>query len=490
MKRDSVSSITSIRPQINSKSSTCISEDFIEERIEGAGDTFLVSFLDGYLYYNPLANVSVILDEFGASTIKKYFRKEVLLPSEQSLIDHLSRQDALQIPGKRQDTLINNHTQWAPTSATFSNTQKCSLRCKYCYAEGGRLEDLDLPWQVAKAAIDLIVNNAKLQQENPSINFLGEGEATASWHIFKDIVEYFQELCKKNNFTPTISLSTNGVFSPSKRDFIANNCTHLNFSLDGLRKVHDENRVFPDGSGSFDRVIATMKELESRGKTCNIRSTVTAAGSSMLNDFVQFVGENLRCKSIHFEPVFDATAVTNLKGQIENIDAQKFVDNFRDARRVAAKFGIEVYYSGAAMKYRETFCGAGNASNFLVTTRGIVTSCNEVLQPSDTRAELFHYGHWNQEAGKFIVKQEVIDRLAGLNVHEMPKCQGCIAKYNCGGDCYAKSASMNGSPASAGYTERCYITRELLKDNLLFRLISEQLGNRDTGRTDQAHCPL
>lgn len=450
-------------------------EPFIEERIEGAGETFMVSFLDGYLYYAPRANVSMILDESGAATVRKYFRHDLLLPHEQSLIDSLVGQGALRIPEEQNEMRSNVETSWSPTSVTFSNTQKCTLRCKYCYAEGGRLEDLDIPLPVAKAAIDLIMKHAVVRQANPSVSFLGEGEATASWKVFQSIIEYFQAQCGLHGFSPTVSLSTNGVFSPARLDYIAENCTHLTFSLDGVRDVHNENRVLPNGGGSFDRIVTTMKGLDERGKSYNIRSTVTVAGCYALTEFVQFVGENVQCKSIHLEPVFDATGVTNLAEEIERIDAHAFVKNFREARRVAAEFGIELYYSGAASKHRETFCGASSASTFLVTSRGIVTSCNEVLQPSDPRAPLFQYGQWNQETRAFVVDRNAIDRLGRLNVHEMPKCQGCIAKYNCAGDCYAKSASVSvsGEPADAGYTERCQITRELLKDNLLIGLISQ-----------------
>ena len=141
------------------------------------------------------------------------------------------------------------------------------------------------------------------------------------------------------------------------------------------------------------------------------------------------------------------------------------------------------------MIHRHTFCGAGDASNFMVTSRGIVKSCSEVLQPWDPKAKLFQYGEWKEEVGEFIVDRKVVDRLGKLNVHEMPKCQGCIAKYNCAGDCYAKIASPSGDPASAGYTERCLITRELLKDNLIFGLISKQAG-AEAGKTDHPPCSL
>ncbi|MEO8325818.1 MAG: hypothetical protein ABI618_08215 [Nitrospirota bacterium] len=118
-----------------------------------------------------------------------------------------------------------------------------------------------------------------------------------------------------------------------------------------------------------------------------------------------------------------------------------------------------------------------------------MTSCNEVLQPSNPRAKLFQYGAWNQEDGEFVLNHEAIDRLGKLNVHDMPKCQGCIAKYNCAGVCYAKSASATGDPASAGYTERCHITRELLKDNLLLGLISKMAGVK-IGEQVQHSCPM
>ena len=475
-----------VSPFANSQreGSSRLPEQLIEERIEGSGDVFLVPFLDGHLFYSPLTSVSMLLDEFGAEAVRKYFRKDVLSPKEQAFIDKLAGQGALRTGEMKPSKPSSSSTGWSPTSVTFSNTQKCTLRCKYCYAEGGRLEDLDIPWPIAKAAIDLVVNNAKAQHVNPSISFLGEGEATASWSVFQNIIDYFKEQCTANGFEPTVSLSTNGVFSKAKLDYVAANCTHITFSLDGIRAAHNENRVLPNGGGSFDRIIATMKGLDARGKSYDIRSTVTVAGTSTLTEFVQFVGENLECKSIHFEPIFDVTGLTQLGGRIQHIDAQKFVDNFRKARRVAAGFGIELYYSGSAMNRRDTFCGASYASTFLVTSRGIVTSCNEVLQPTDPRAKLFQYGAWSAKSGEFKVDPAAIDRLGKLNVHDMPKCQGCIAKYNCAGDCYAKSAAVSatGDPAATGYTERCHITRELLKDNLIIELVSGMVGSAPVHR--------
>jgi uncharacterized protein len=465
-----------LMPEKRKPRSLSVPDELIDERIEGAGDVFLVPFLNGFLFYSPLSNVTMIVDAFGASTIRKYFRNETLLHTEQAMINSLIQQNVFPTSAVRHHASTEEPIVWAPVSVTFSNTQKCTLRCTYCYAEGGRLDDLAIPRHVAKAAIDLIVKNAQDLRANPSIRFLGEGEATADWGIFQEIIDYYEERCRAKGFSPTVGLSTNGVFPASRLDYIVRHCTHVTFSLDGLREVHDQHRMLPNGEGSFDRVISTMKKLDDRGKSYAIRSTVTVAGSSTITDFVRFVGSTLHCKSIHLEPVFDVTGVTNIKGDIRHLDAHLFVENFREAKRVAAELGIDLYYSGAELKFRESFCGAHGASNFLVTSCGIVTSCNEVLQPSDPRSKLFQYGVWSEKIGEFVIDQETVHRLGKLTVHGMPKCQGCIAKYNCAGDCYAKSASVSGDPAASGYTERCQITRELLKDNLLVALLSKAVG--------------
>jgi uncharacterized protein len=450
----------------------------LEERIDGTSDVFLVPFLDGYLYYSPLNNTTILLDGFAASAVRKQFAGDALAPAEQAVIDRLGPA-VLRVPLPDEGVGPHDNIAWVPTSATFSATQKCTLRCKYCYAEGGRLDDLDLPWPIARAAIDLVIANAVKEQVNPSITFLGEGEATASWDVFCRTIDYFEEQCAAHGLKPAVSLSTNGVFSRQRLDYVAAHCTHLTISIDGIQRVHDGNRVLPNGKGSFDRIMATLRGLEARGVGYDIRSTVTAASCSTMADFVTFVGENLQCRSIHFEPVFDVTSVTSsLADRIDPLDPAEFVANYRKARRAAAGLGIEIYYSGASMRSKDSFCGATDASTFLVTTRGLVTSCNEVLQPSDPRAQIFHYGAWNEEAGAFVIDPAAVNRLGKLNVREMPKCQGCMAKYNCAGDCYAKSALVSGTgdPAAAGYTGRCQITRELLKDNLMMALISTQVG--------------
>lgn len=445
--------------------------DFAREVLDEDGEAFLIPYGDGFVLYVPRAGVLALIESGLAEAVRRRYRGEFAFEDHSLEIQALEAAGAFLVMKSGSAAPAKASQRWKPTSVTFSTTQKCTLRCTYCYAEGGRLDDLDLPWDAAKAAIDLVVNNAVETGERPSINFLGEGEATAAWEVFRRCIDYFEDACAAQGVEAYVALSTNGIYPRRRTDYLAKKCHSITFSLDGLAKAHDKNRVLPNGKGSFEMVVKNMRALQDAGRSFNIRCTADPESLERLPDFVDFVGRELNCQTIHVEPVFDVTPLTRLPGSINHPQGSAFVDTFRKARRVAAMHGVELYYSSADLSIKDSFCGASDGRNFLVTSRGIVTSCNEVLQPTDPRADLFQYGKWVPETRSFEVERDRIDRLGELHTPQMSKCHTCIAKFNCAGDCYARSAGMNGSPWSPEYTYRCEITRELLKDNLIIRLL-------------------
>lgn len=458
------------------------SPHLLSESIDSAREIFLVPMLDAFLLYAPLKGIITLVSASAAERLRSLFSSGIDRDfiNRDPTLSFFDKQGLFQASTPDRAIFDKASERWKPVHVTFSTTQKCTLRCTYCYAEGGRLDDLDIPRSIAKAAIDLIISNAEELGEDPSINFLGEGEATASWGEFRWAIDYFRAECKARSLSPFVELSTNGVFPTSRIEYLSEVCTGITFSLDGLANVHDKYRVLPNGKGSFDKVIRTMKAFDRHGKDYHVRSTVSREALSSLPEFIDFIGEATKCKNIQLEPIFDVTPVTALTTDIQHPDADDFIGSYRQAKQTAAKYGIEIYYSGADTTTKLAFCGTTSAKNFLVTARGIVTSCNEVLQPSDPRAELFQYGGWNESSQSFEVDKGRIDKLGKLNPLDIEKCQGCIAKFNCAGDCYAKTAVANGDPWAPGYTYRCAITRQLLKDNLLLSLLSGEIGKLST----------
>ena len=63
----------------------------------------------------------------------------------------------------------------------------------------------------------------------------------------------------------------------------------------------------------------------------------------------------------------------------------------------------------------------------------------------------------------------VLDNLRSQSVDNRAFCEGCFAKWTCGGDCYHKSLAVNG-PGEFQGTDRCHIIRELTKDQILAKV--------------------
>ena len=90
--------------------------------------------------------------------------------------------------------------QFRPTETTLFLTRACSLRCVYCYASGGEHPNL-MPWQVAKAAVDLVVENAAtLGKDSVGVSFHGGGEPTIAWSLLTGMADYARE-CGTSQFT-------------------------------------------------------------------------------------------------------------------------------------------------------------------------------------------------------------------------------------------------------------------------------------------------
>lgn len=443
------------------------------ERVNSRSEVFLFPYLDGYLLTAPTIGLVTLISSETAQSVRvlasgsengnpleadlqKFFEKTGLLPLLTSSLEPTFSGE-------------NGNAKWSPYYVTFSVTQKCSLRCTYCYASGGRLDDRDIPWPIAKGAVDLIIENAARDAVRAEIGFLGEGEASSNWSMFKKIVTYFREQCSKESVEGRVSMNTNGILSSEQVSYIARHCDHVTISVDGVEAVHDRCRVLPGGGGSFALVEKTLQRFDSLHVKYLLRATVGIDGVERMKQFVDFVGENLQGKMIHFEPMFDHSVITNLDGP--SPDAVTFIENYRRAKRASFDYGIEVLYSGvSANRASSSFCGTANAQNFVVTTGGQISSCVEVLQKSDPRADLFQYGEWDEDNARFTVDRSKIMGLGKLGVQWMPKCQGCLAKYSCSGDCYAKTATL-GDIWSSGYGYRCHINRELLRDELIHQLL-------------------
>ena len=151
---------------------------------------------------------------------------------------------------------------------TFIVTKDCQLACKYCYLVG-KNEKEQMSWDVAKAAIDYILDNdCDFNETSVVWDFIG-GEPFLEIDLIDKICDYIKaELFIRNHHwfnSYRFSFSTNGINYNNEKvqKFIEKNKTHLSIgiTIDGTKKKHDLNRIWKgDGPerGSYDDVVRNI----------------------------------------------------------------------------------------------------------------------------------------------------------------------------------------------------------------------------------------
>lgn len=149
-------------------------------------------------------------------------------------------------------------------SITFIVTEDCNLRCKYCYITH-KSSNRKMSYDVAKKFIDYILNENIKYQDAVTLDFIG-GEPLLEAELIDKICDYFklQAYLKGSSWfwNYRISICTNGVNYSSKKvqNLIKKNPGKIGITItvDGTKEKHDLQRVFPDGSGSYDAIKANL----------------------------------------------------------------------------------------------------------------------------------------------------------------------------------------------------------------------------------------
>ena len=181
----------------------------------------------------------------------------------------------------------DNTQEWQSGMAkniTFIVTKDCQLACKYCYLVG-KNEKERMPWDVAKQAIDYILDREdEFTEESVVWDFIG-GEPFLEIELIDKICDYLKaEMFRRNHHwfnSYRFSFSTNGINYDSEKvqNFIKKNISHLSIgiTIDGTELKHDLNRVYKySEKGSYKDVVRNiplwLEQFPSAGTKVTISS--------------------------------------------------------------------------------------------------------------------------------------------------------------------------------------------------------------------------
>ena len=178
------------------------------------------------------------------------------------------------------------------TQLTLQVCQSCNLRCAYC-AYGGNYENhrthtnAVMSLEMMKKSADfLMARSHGLPQV--SLGFYG-GEPFLQFDKIKALVKYVKENYPGRKITYVAT--TNGtIFTDDMIEFMLANNFWLGISFDGPKDLHDRNRVYADGKGSYDDIMANVIMIRDRHpeffKRIRFQTTVApGVDFACVNDF-------------------------------------------------------------------------------------------------------------------------------------------------------------------------------------------------------------
>jgi uncharacterized protein len=342
------------------------------------------------------------------------------------------------------------------TGLVLLMTNRCNLRCIYCYANAGEESAVsEIDWPTAQVAMDFVLTNARQPEaEPPSITFHGGGEPTLHWELLVRAVEYAKERDCRTHF----SMSSNGVWSDDQCRFICQHFSNVSLSMDGTAAVQNRQRPRAGGGETFPLVLEGIRAMDTAGIDYGIRMTVLENSVDSLPEGVQFICENTKAKAIQIEPTF-----TNRRGHYADIGehfANVFSDRFMEAWRIGRNAGRSVYYSGARpWVIAPLFCLAPLKA-LVVTADGRLVTCFEMFSEQNMLADQFTVGRIRD--GHVAYDRPALAAFLEEQQKRRQECVDCFCYWHCGGDCATRRPGRR--EASEG---RCRATRNITLGLLL-----------------------
>lgn len=420
-----------------------------------------------WLVYAPLRQAAFLANSATINWIAdlQQGRFDPSAPGADELLDLLVRLEIVGAGDERQPVTSFSGSP-KPTSLTLFLTTACNLRCTYCYASAGDTPTRVMPLEVARRGIDFVVANA-IDQDCKTIDiaFHGGGEPTVNWKTLTEAMDYARQRALEQRLGVTAALATNGVLSDEKIDWIVNNLDGVSLSFDGLPEVHDKHRLTISGQGSSEAVVRTIRRFDAVKFNYGLRLTVTHDQIERLEASVRYICANFKPQQIQVEPAYQLGRWR----EAPSAETSAFIKAYRAAQRIANASGQRISFSGARLGLLTNhFCGITQDS-FCLTADGNVSACYESFLEELPLAKTFFYGSYNDTKSTFDFDLPVLNNLRKQSVDNRAFCQGCFAKWTCGGDCYHKSLVVNGPGEFAG-TDRCHVIRELTKDQILEKI--------------------
>ncbi len=205
----------------------------------------------------------------------------------------------------------------------FVLTNICNMSCIYCQAKDDtKIVHHTMSFETAERSVDIAL-------QSPSRFFTFEfqgGEPLANFETLKHIVLYTEEKkgskCISFNLVSNLTLLTSDMLS-----FLKEHDVGISTSLDGSKELHDKNRSFVGGCGTYDVVVSKIKQVQESGLSVGAIQTTTRYS---LGKYKDIIDEYVNCgqSSIFIRPLTCLGTAARVWDEI-GYTAEEFIEYYK-----------------------------------------------------------------------------------------------------------------------------------------------------------------
>jgi uncharacterized protein len=183
--------------------------------------------------------------------------------------------------------LVESHHK---LTAWLHLTDRCNLRCSYCYLPH---KNTDMSETIGKAAIDAVLRSAIIHNyKKIKLKYAG-GEPLLRFDLIRTLHQYALQQAEDKQIEIEGAILTNGtLLSKDKIELIHTLNLRVMVSMDGIDLAHDYQRHFAGGTGSFKQTANGIELLLKESIYPDISITVTKQNADKLIELTQWLLEH------------------------------------------------------------------------------------------------------------------------------------------------------------------------------------------------------
>jgi uncharacterized protein len=316
---------------------------------------------------------------------------------------------------------------------TLHLTNRCNLRCRYCYAAPHAGGDMTLV--TARAAIGLAIEKIHRDQgegEQPSLGiiFFG-GEPLLQRDLITQIVRYCKQVEAESGQLFHYKITTNGILldesfltDPGTSDVL------VALSHDGIQTAHDTHRLDAHGKGSFTALAPIIPLLLRHKPYTPVMMTVTPETVADYAKSVQFLygqGFHYLICSLHYAGDWMEGHLRELRRQYGLLAEWYYQETMKEEKFYFSPFEVKLASHIFPGSCRAERCELGRRQ-ISVAPNGRLYPCVQFV--GDGTDATYCIG--NVEEG---IDDAAREKLYSLNAQEKTECSQCAVRERCNHYC-------------------------------------------------------